>query len=226
MSLKSFQAAVAGMAVVLAGSVPAFAQQPKVEVTFLGGWTMSDGVSGDAVRGGDGQIYDRIDPKDSFNWGLSAAGLLGDHYEVGFLFNQQMTTLEAGGTATKEIGDIDINSYHGYFAYNVGESDATVRPYFMFGLGATSYGGVSFTRANGQITEISGNTQLSSTLGAGVKVFPSPNVGVRFGLRWTPTYIKSDADGWWCDPYWGCYLVGSAQYSNQWDFSTGVTFRF
>jgi hypothetical protein len=30
--------------------------------------------------------------------------------------------------------------YHGYFAYNFGESDATVRPYFLGGLGATHYG--------------------------------------------------------------------------------------
>jgi len=45
-------------------------------------------------------------------------------------------------------------------------------------------------------------------------------------VRWTPTYIKSDAAGWWCDPYWGCYLVGNAQYSNQFDINGGVTFRF
>jgi Outer membrane protein beta-barrel domain len=224
MSFKSIAAAVA--LVVFASSAPAFAQAPKVEVSVFGGWTFSDGVSGNTVLGGDGQLYDRIDPEDSFNWGFSAAGLVGPNYEVGFLFNQQMTALEAGGTATKEIGDININTYHGYFAYNVGETDASVRPYFLIGAGATSYGGVSFTRANGQTTEIGGETQFSTTIGAGVKIFPSPKVGARFGARWTPTYIKSDAAGWWCDPYWGCYLVGSAQYSNQWDLSGGITFRF
>ena len=30
----------------------------------------------------------------------------------------------------------------------------------------------------------------------------------------------------WCDPYWGCYTVGDAQYSNQWELSGGVTLRF
>ncbi|MET0213234.1 MAG: hypothetical protein ABW292_09540 [Vicinamibacterales bacterium] len=39
-------------------------------------------------------------------------------------------------------------------------------------------------------------------------------------------YIKSDAAGWWCDPYWGCYLVGDPQYSNQFGFTGGVTIRF
>jgi opacity protein-like surface antigen len=222
MAMKLLAAAL----VLLSWSVPAFAQSPKVEVSVLGGWTLADGVSGDTVLGGDGQLYDRIDPKDSFNWGLMVAGLIGDHSEVGFLFNQQMTTLEAGGTATREIGDIDINGYHGYYAYNFGDAGASMRPYLLVGAGATSYGGVTFTRANGQTQEIGGDTQLSSTFGAGVKLFPSPNVGARFGIRWTPTYIKSDAEGWWCDPYWGCYLVGSAQYSNQWDISGGITFRF
>ena len=60
---------------------------------------------------------------------------------------------------------------------------------------------------------------------AGVKFYPSPKVGVRFGARWTPDYIKSDAAGWWCDPFWGCYVVGDAQYANLLDLSGGVTFR-
>ena len=62
--------------------------------------------------------------------------------------------------------------------------------------------------------------------GAGVKVNASRNVGLKLGLQWTPTYIKSDAAGWWCDPYWGCYVMGDAQYSNQFEFVGGVTFRF
>ena len=41
-----------------------------------------------------------------------------------------------------------------------------------------------------------------------------------------PTYIKSDAEGYWCDPYWGCYVVGDAQYANQFEFSAGISLRF
>jgi hypothetical protein len=51
-------------------------------------------------------------------------------------------------------------------------------------------------------------------------------VGVRFGVQWTPTYIKTDSEGWWCDPYWGCYVVADAQYSNQFELSGGITLRF
>ena len=51
-------------------------------------------------------------------------------------------------------------------------------------------------------------------------------MGIRAGLQWTPTYIKSDSEGWWCDPYWGCYTVADAKYANQFQFNGGVTIRF
>jgi hypothetical protein len=45
-------------------------------------------------------------------------------------------------------------------------------------------------------------------------------------MVYTPTYISSTAEGWWCDPYWGCYLVGDHKYSNQFQIRGGFTFRF
>ena len=220
------QSVYAAALAVLISVTPALAQDKKVEVSALLGWTFSDGVSGDNFRAGDGNTYNRLDPADSFKWGLDIGVMATPNVEVGFLFGQQLSTLTAGGTAQKDIGDLTVSTYHGYVAYNMGESDAKVRPYLMGGLGATNFGGVDYTRANGQNGTTAGETQFSSTWGAGVKVFPNPNVGVRVGLQFTPTYIKSDAAGYWCDPYWGCYLVGSAQYSNQWDFNGGITFRF
>ena len=130
------------------------------------------------------------------------------------------------GTNTRTLGDMTVSTYHGYVEYNGGASDASVRPYLLFGLGATNYGTLNFTTLAGQQRELGGDTQFSGTIGAGVKVYPTPKAGFRFGARWTPTYIKSDSEGWWCDPYWGCYVVGDAQYSNQFELNAGVTFRF
>ena len=79
------------------------------------------------------------------------------------------------------------------------------------------------TGATGQI---GGFTQFSTTWGAGVKGFISDSLSWKGGIGWTPTYIKSDAEGWWCDPYWGCYVVGDAQYSNQWQFNGGIVVKF
>ena len=57
------------------------------------------------------------------------------------------------------------------------------------------------------------------------KFFVSSHLGFRVGMRWTPTYIKTDPGGYWCG-YWGCYSTGNPQYANQFDFSGGVTIRF
>ena len=73
---------------------------------------------------------------------------------------------------------------------------------------------------------IGGTSRFSSTWAGGVKVNATERIGLRFEARWTPTYIKSDATGWWCDPFWGCYVVGNAQYSNQFELSGGLNFRF
>ena len=207
------------------GSAPALAQV-QVEASATFGWSFSDGVSGDPVRTIDGQIYDRIDPKDGATFTLMGAVLPTDNFEVGFIFGRQSSVLLAEGTDEREIGDLSISNYHGYFGYNFGDADATVRPYLLFGAGATNYGSVDFVTPGGRVGSTEGNAQFSTTWGAGVKIYPAPRFGIRVGARWTPTYIKSDAAGWWCDPYWGCYLVGNAQYSNQLELGGGVVFRF
>jgi outer membrane protein W len=219
--------AMAALGALLASG--AWAQDHRLEISGNGGWTFSDGVSsaGGPVLGGDGNLYDRIDPKDSFSWGLTIGYYLNENSELEFIYSQQQSTLQASGTATTDIADFSIKNYHGVYSYNFGETDAVARPYISIGAGATSYPGLTFTRLNGDTAEIGGNTQFSGTLGLGVKVYPgSGKAGLRLGARWTPTYIKSDSDGYWCDPYWGCYVVGNAQYSNQFEFTGGISLRF
>ena len=162
---------LAALAVVVAAA-PAFAQSPKVEVSGIFGWTFSDGVTGDPILAGDGNIYDAIDAADSFNWGFMIGVNATDNMEVGFLFGQQQSTLEISGTATREIGDLNVNSYHGYFAYNFGPPDAPIRPYVLGGIGATNYGGVDFT-----VGGVSGTTDSST----------------RFSTTNCPTSVREEA---------------------------------
>jgi len=215
---------IAALAAVTLAPVQASAQG-KVEASVNFGWTLSDGVQGDGIRARDGNIYDTIDVKDAFNWGFGVGFHASEGAEVGFLFNQQMSTLVVSGTNEVEIGDMKVNNYHPYFAYNFGEEDAKVRPYVMFGLGATSYGAVAYSRA-GTNGETDSATKFSTTWGAGVKFMASPKVGIRVGAQWTPTYITTEGEGWWCDPYWGCYVVGDAKYANQFHLQGGIVFKF
>ena len=218
-----FRNALLAVAFVVAASAGAQAQDHRVEIAGTAGWTFSDGVSGNPVLVPGVGTFDRLDPKDAFSWGARIGFMVNEHVEVGGLFNLQSTTLEAGGTNTLEIGDQKIYNYHGFIAYNFGDPDAKTRPYFLGGAGATQYGGLTTSIGN---RDIGGNTQFSTTWALGVKMYPGKSVGIMLEGRWTPTYIKSDSEGWWCDPYWGCYVVGDSQYSNQFEFSGGIVFRF
>ena len=93
---------MAGLAVIAAlVCAPAFAQESKGEISANAGWTFSDGVTGNSVLAADGNIYNEIGPKDSFSWGLTAGYFVSEHWEVEFLYDQQMSKLEVKGAHTK-----------------------------------------------------------------------------------------------------------------------------
>jgi len=221
----TFKRTVLTAMVAALAAATASAQDARVELSITGGYTFADGVSGAGVRVPGVGTFDRLDPKDGPSFGLRLGYLVNDNSEVGLMYNQQSSELQLGGTSTVKLGDMKLRNYHGYYAYNGMDVDSTVRPYFLIGLGATQYGSVALVQG-GVNRDIGGNTQFSGTAAIGAKIFPSPRFGIRLEGRWTPTYIKSDATGWWCDPYWGCYVTSSAQYSNQFELGGGFTFRF
>jgi opacity protein-like surface antigen len=231
---------VFALAAAAAVASPAWAQHSGFEIGGSIGGTFSDGVGG-STTDRFGNPLARIDPKDAFSWNTRVGYMINENLEVGGLFSMQSSSLViSSGRSTPEIpgeftlGDENLYNYHGYFAYNFGDSDR-FRPYLMFGLGATQFGAVKFEPAQlptpyasepPPTRTIDGNTKFSTTWAAGLKFFTSNTVGMRLEARWTPTYIKSDADGWWCDPYWGCYTTGNAQYANQFEFGGGIALRF
>jgi hypothetical protein len=111
----STRSALIVAALVAAASSPTVAQSGgHVEVTGFGGWVFSDGVEGTNIVAGDGNIYDRIDPKDSGSYGFSVGVMTTDHVAVGFMYVNQLSQLLLGGTAERTIGDMNVKTYHGY----------------------------------------------------------------------------------------------------------------
>jgi hypothetical protein len=170
MMIRSATMLVAALALV-AGST-ASAQDARVELSGTVGWIFGDGVSGDTVVVPGVGSFNRVDPKDSVSWGLRLGYMINDNNELGFLFNQQATELElGGGTEVVTLADVSIRNYHGYWAYNFGDFDATARPYFLFGLGATQYGSVTarvgdMNQSAGGSTRFSGSAALGSAPGS------------------------------------------------------------
>jgi len=209
--------------------LPALAQ--RVEASVEGGYTTSEGIKASEQRLILGAVYQDLDVTSGGSWGFTAGAFVTPNVELEFLWQRQMSTLEASNPAPAlKLADANVDNYHGNVVYNFGTAESRVRPFILGGLGATRYSPGDLNDSIPHVdplTSIDSATKFSSTWGGGVKVYPSPHVGLKLSLRWTPTYIKTDTDGLWCDPFYGtCWVVGDPDYSNQLQFSGGITFRF
>lgn len=211
----------------LVGVPSAWAQ--KVEVSFKGGYTASEGVTS-ADRALVGAQYNALDVDSGAAFHFTFGVFLTENVQAEFLWGQQSSRLQADGPFGKTpLSDLTINNYMVNFVQNWGASDSKVRPYAFGGLGATNYsfGDLLVARPpNVQSGQIESTTRFSSNWGGGVKFYFSPNIGASVGLRWTPTYIKSDPAGVWCDPWYGCWQLVNNQYSHQFETAFGLNFRF
>jgi hypothetical protein len=206
--------------------VPIAAQH--IEASFSAGYTASEGITvSDRIILGN--LYNRVEPNSGGSYNFTVGGYIGPHWLAEFMYGHQSSKLSAEGPGIKtDISDLNLDTYHGNFVYDFGTFNSPIRPYAFFGLGATSYDfGTFLIPPTGQTGQIPGSTKFSTTWGAGVKIMPhnSP-VGIKGAIQWTPTYITSNSAGYWCDPFYGCWLVGNAQYSHQFETSGGVVVRF
>jgi hypothetical protein len=201
--------------------VPAAACAQIFEIGGHAGYTLTDGI-GFTPTLVMGRTYDEVKHTDSFSWGFTAGARVRRGYGIGFLFDRQQSELQVGGPAVEtNLSDVNVDNYHGIFSFD-GPLTPTVSGFFFFGLGATSFGEVNIMGRS-----VDGPTEFSTTWGLGIKTYPKEgNIGLRAGVRWTPTYMKTDPDGWWCDPYWGCTTYGDPDYIHQVQFFGGISYRF
>jgi hypothetical protein len=201
------------------------ASAQRVEASFSFGYSASEGISTDE-RTLIGQLYDTLAVDSGASVNFTFGVFVNEQAEVEFLWARQNSRLQADGPAGKlPLADLVVYNYMGNFVYNWGPRDARVRPFFFGGIGATNY---SFgdTLVPGSVGTLEGETRFATNWGGGAKFYFSPSVGAKVMLRWTPTYIKSDPAGVWCDPFYGCWALSDAQYSNQFETSGGITVRF
>jgi hypothetical protein len=221
---------VVSMALVAVSATTASAQATG-EVSFSAGYTLSEGFTVDPVVIG-GQAYNKVDPKSGASINFTGGVLFGGHAGVEFRWSRQFSQLLATSSSTElAVADMHVDNYHGNFVYHWGETDARVRPFFFGGLGATHYAPGTLNALAVPLPSATAGNQIQSTTkfstiwGGGVKIYGHGPVGAKIAATWTPTYIKSDPAGIWCSPYY-CWVLASADYSNQFEMSGGVTVRF
>jgi hypothetical protein len=142
-----------------------------------------------------------------------------DNIQVEFQWSRQDTHVDgrsrADNTSTRLFGAY-VDQYHANFLFHPADDGSHTQPFAIFGLGASSFN----PRA-----PVSSRTQFSFELGAGIKHFFSPHLGLRLEAKWTPTYIRSN-DEWFCNSFGECYSISDPVYAQQGEVSSGIIIRF
>jgi opacity protein-like surface antigen len=167
-------------------------------------------------------LYNRIDVQNGLNYGVSAGYLIGRYTGVEFTWNHNQANTVAqsiGGGADRRVFGLNTNQYLGDFLLHFKDRESRWRPFVLFGAGATN---LAPNRSN-----VSSITRFAWIFGGGAKYNFSKHLGVRLQAKWSPTYIASTTQGFWCDPFWaGCWEVGNSYFLHEFDATAGLTFRF
>jgi opacity protein-like surface antigen len=204
---------MAALSVVFGSSV---ASAQRVEITAFGGGQLNGGL--DLSN----PLFHRIEVHNGAAYGLAAGYALGDRYSLEFnwAYNKADAVGQpsAGGSDVK-LFILDTNQYFGNFLVHLANREKRVRPFFLFGLGATNL--------SPAVTGINSATRFAFALGGGAKYNFSRRFGLRFQAKWSPTYITSTSDGYWCDAlFGGCWAVSNSHYLHELDGTVGLTLRF
>lgn len=212
--------------VAFVGTSAAAAQERRVEIGGTLGWTSSDGVHG-ATRGASGLLATSITLEDGLSYGLYAACFVNENVQLGLQASHQDSELHLKGDLPVDFGTLGVDNYHVVSVTLLGDDDLRARPYFLFGLGVTRFSRVAFTGLDGIPRAFPARMRFSPTVGTGAKFYlRSRKYGLNLGVRWTPTFLKADSSGFWCDPYWGCFLADNSQFIHQLELLGGLQVRF
>jgi hypothetical protein len=152
-------------------------------------------------------------------YGVALNHAVHDNIQVEFQWSRQDTHVNgrsrADDTLTRLFGAY-LDQYHFNFLLHTDEAASRHQLFMVFGVGATSFN----PRAS-----LSSRTQFSFEMGAGVKHFFTPHLGLRLEGKWAPTFIRSNQE-WFCNGFGQCYSVSDPVHAQQAEVSSGIIVRF
>ncbi len=116
--------------------------------------------------------------------------------------------LTSNGASPYDVGNLNVNNFHGILGWNFGPDDALIRPFVYGGAGVTRYGDTDYTIMQAVTTPatatraasttvgpvsatLPGATKFSTTWGLGVTIAPRKGLGIRVAGNVTPARLNS-----------------------------------
>ena len=202
---------------ILTASAPARAQfgpYDKWEIAPFAGHE-----SGGSYPVSDSLIVDKIRVDSGTSYGTFIDRSISANAAFEFMWSRNSTSFSgrtAGTNQYSKIFDSDIDQYSFGLSYMFMNSERKFRPY--------AAGGIGFTHQSNAAANAN-RTDLSYSLGGGVKYFASRHVGLRGDIRWLPTRA-SKSPATYCDYFGFCYNATVTNYLGRGNFVGGILFRF
>jgi len=202
-------AMIVTVAPVWAGPSPA--SKGSVEVTPFYGYRFGGDIGG-VENAGDVEIAEGS----SYGFMVDIEVQPGAFVEV--RYSRQSSELKASnsvfGAGQVTVTDVDLDHFMLGGTYQP-ETTHPVHPFVSADVGAVHFSPQGFD----------GETRFAFGLGAGVKVPIADHFGLRLDGRWVATRLSGSTD-LYCNSGGSCLVVSEGTYVNQYEFTTGLTFRF
>lgn len=150
----------------------AYAQPSRFELTPFVGYRLDGSIDSSSDLGFNTDV--QVD--ESSIYGAAFDIPLSPNLQLELLANRQSTTFSVDDgllNPSRELGDVDIDYYQAGFLFQWGRGQ--VNPFIVVTAG--------ISRIDPKFPELDVESYFAATLGGGVKVFVSPNVGFRFEAR-------------------------------------------
>ena len=187
------------------GLSTAWAQQ--VEITPLVGYQFGGKIT--VQRGS-------LNIKDDLNYGVILNITVRPNTQVELSYSRQDTRVEFRGVGFENV-NIDASVEYWQIGGLVEYPKDRVRPFGVFTLGATHF--------NPKATGVSSVWRFSGTIGGGVKVFLSSNIGLRLQGRLLLPYMTGGSSIF-CGLPGGCYVTLGGTVLIQADVTAGLILAF
>ena len=187
------------------GAPPLCAQYVEIVPLTTVGYTTGRVLEGPAAS------LSEVKIEGGFTWGGQVGWFFSPHLGVEASWLQQQTRLSVStASGSGDLFDMNVGQLHGNFAYQFRGDDAILRPFAFVGVGATFF----------SARDIPSETKFSWAIGAGVKYFAAPRVGLRAHVRYKPTRLDDSGQAGFCDPFGFCQ-----DGLGQWEFAAGLALR-